>query len=142
MSMDMILLGVFAVFGLFMVFTSMKSIIKVAKSKSYEGQAEGEIVDVIMDHSVSKGRRHYYYVPVYEFYANGEVIQQKADFNSADKDKYKTGDKVVIKYDTNNPKEFMPEGSAGGVLLQNALILVVSAAAVVFVVLELIKRFS
>lgn len=139
--MDALFYVLAVLLGVIIVFLSLKSLLKLFKSKSFTGRAEGEIVEVLEDHSVSKGQRYYYYTPVYEFNANGQVVRKKADYNSSDRNKYKVNNKVVIQFNTANPQEFQAEGSTGNVLGQNLLLLVVGGLFVVFGVIKLVEMY-
>lgn len=70
-----------------------------------------------------KGRRRTEYHPVLEFTAGEQTVRKAADISSIFPGKYKDGDTLEIRYDPENPEEFLVKGKSfrtyalGGALL-------------------------
>lgn len=110
---DKIMGSLVSLLGIWLLFMCIKTLIQVIKSKSYTGSIQAEVVEVEMTTSVSKGRKYFYYAPVFQYRVNGTVYRKKYEHSTQNPDKYQEGQMVPIVYNESKPDEFLPEGSSG-----------------------------
>ena len=67
--------------------------------------------------------KKYTYTPIYEFVAGGNTIRKNGGIYSHDKKDFNVGDMVAVKYNPDNPDEFLVNGKSGGKVLGIALLL-------------------
>lgn len=64
-------------------------------------------VDVDRERSDNGKRNRLSYIPVIEYIAGEKKYTKSADVYSSDKNKYNVGDQIEVKYNPENPDEFM-----------------------------------
>ena len=63
------------------------------------------------------------YTPIYEFVAGGNIIQKDGGIYSHNKREFRVGDTATVKYNPDNPEEFLVNGKSGGKSFGIALLL-------------------
>ena len=82
-------------------------------------ETEGTIVSVERKHMNKKNN----FYPVVEFLADGKTITKTADISSRLSTKFKTGSTLTVRYNENDPEEFVIKGKSfredffGGIFL-------------------------
>ena len=67
--------------------------------------------------------KKYTYTPIYEFVAGGNTIRKNGGIYSHNKRDFNVGDTATVKYNPDNPDEFLVNGKSGGKVLGIALLL-------------------
>ena len=66
------------------------------------------------DESAREGtKKKYSYTPIYEFTVNGTTVRKSGGIYSHNKKKFRVGDTASVKYNPENPEEFLVNGKSG-----------------------------
>ncbi len=117
--------------GLYLIFTL------ITRSRKCTAETVGTVIGHDTKRRLSGGRRHrrskVYYYPVVEFEANGQKVSGTADVSSSDPKKYADGTMLTVRYDPDNPQEFIIKNkSAMGTLVPAICMILLGVAVFVF----------
>ena len=89
-------------------------------------------VAMIVEIQVTRDSKKSTYTPVLEFVADGKTIQRRGNISSHKKREFKVGDTVSVKYNPDDPGEFLENGKSygigfGGILIGLGLVAIVGA---------------
>ncbi|MBQ9642977.1 MAG: DUF3592 domain-containing protein [Lachnospiraceae bacterium] len=118
------------VLGAFLFYSGLK------QARNCTTETNATIVDIETTRSRDKNDRRRNRYPVVEFMAdNGQQVHKRADVSSQNRNKYQVGERLTVKYNPQNPEEFIVKGKS------LAFNLGVGALMVVFGLIGLITRF-
>lgn len=104
----------FFIVGIVIVLIGIFNIIKGSKMKSKCTEStSARIVEIEKGYDTigdDNSGTEYKYTPIYEFSVNGTTVRKSAGVYSNNKRKYHVGDMAVVKYNPDNPTEFMLNG--------------------------------
>ena len=118
--------------GLYLVYKT------ISQSRKCTGEAVGTITGRESKRQRTGSRKHrrstVAYYPVVEFEANGQVITGTADISSSNPNKYADGSTLSIRYNPEDPQEFIIKNkSVMGSLIPAILMILLGAAYLIFV---------
>ena len=127
-----IIAAVFIIVGLYLIYSA------ISQSKKCSAEAVGTVTGRESKRERRGSRKHrrttVAYYPVVEFEANGQVITGTADISSSNPDKYADGSTLSIRYNPEDPQEFIIKNkSAMGSLVPAILMILIGAAYLIFV---------
>ena len=122
----------FIIFGLYLIYSA------VSRSRKCSAEAVGTVTGRESKRQRSGSRKHrrstVAYYPVVEFEANGQIITGTADISSSNPNKYADGSTLSIRYNPEDPQEFIIKNkSMMGSLLPAILMILLAAAYLIFV---------
>lgn len=126
----------YLIVGIVFVLIGIFNIVKGSKMKSKCTQStSARIVDIEKSYDTSDDDGpggQYTYTPIFEFSANGTIIRKSGGLYSNNKRKYNIGDAAEVKYNPENPNEFIVNGknarkSAGIPLMIFGVVMIVIA---------------
>ena len=104
--------------GIVIVLIGILSIRKGSQKKNRcTASASAVIVEIEkdVDEADREGtRKKYTYTPIYEFAVNGTAVRKSGGIYSHNKKEFRVGDFSPIKYNPDDPEEFMVNGKNGG----------------------------
>ena len=59
-------------------------------------------------------KKKYSYTPIYEFPVNGTTVRKSGGIYSHNKKEFRIGDSSIVKYNPDDPQEFLMNGKSGG----------------------------
>lgn len=113
----------------------------IYKTISKSRKCSAEAVGTVNGHDAQRrrgGRRGHRrtrisYYPIVEFEANGQIIKGIADISSGNPDKYADGTTLTVRYDPENPQDFIIKNKTAKSLLIPAIIMILLGTAFLFI---------
>ena len=121
----------FILWGLYLIYRL------IARSRKCTAETVGTVIGRDAKRRSSGGRRHrrstLNYYPVVEFEADGQKVSGTADISSSNSEKYADGTMLTVRYDPENPQEFIIKNkSAKGTLVSAVIMILLGTAVFVF----------
>ena len=118
--------------GLYLIYSA------ISRSRKCSAETVGTVTGRESQRRRSGSRKHrrstVAYYPVVEFEANGQVITGTADISSSNPNKYADGSSLSIRYNPEDPQEFMVKNkSAMDSLIPAIFMILLGAAYLIFV---------
>ena len=122
----------FIIGGLYLIYSA------ISQTRKCTGEAIGTVIGRESQRRRSGSRKHrrstVAYYPVVEFEANGQNISGTADISSSNPNKYADGTTLPIRYNPEDPQEFIIKSkSVMGSLVPAILMILLGAAYLIFV---------
>ncbi|MBQ6508576.1 MAG: DUF3592 domain-containing protein [Flexilinea sp.] len=123
--------AVFILGGLYLFYKTF------SKSRRCSAETVGTVNGRDAQRKRSGGRRHrrtrISYYPIVEFEVNGQIIKGIADISSGNPDKYPDGTMLTVRYNPEDPQDFIIKNKSAVSLLIPAILMILLGVAFLFV---------